>query len=75
MLDVKGENNGQIVLIVDDNADNLQVLFQTLQPLSCKVLIAKSGQQALKIAHQVNPAVILLDIMMPEIDGYEVYDD
>ena len=60
------------VLIVDDNATNLQVLFQTLDGRGYNLLVAKNGETALKIAEKAKPDLILLDIMMPDIDGYEV---
>jgi len=60
------------ILLVDDNPANLQVLFQTLGTLGCKLLIAKNGEGALAIAHKARPDLILLDIMMPGIDGFEV---
>lgn len=60
------------ILLVDDNPTNLQVLFQTLEGVGCKLLIAKNGSGALTIAGKARPDLILLDIMMPDIDGYEV---
>ena len=59
------------ILLVDDNSTNLQVLFQTLDGRGYKLFIAKSGEDALKTARTTQPALILLDIMMPGIDGYE----
>ena len=60
------------VLLVDDNTTNLQLLHETLDGLGYKLLIAKNGQTALAIAQKAGPSLILLDIMMPEMDGYEV---
>ena len=60
------------VLLVDDTPENLQVLMETLKPLGHKLLAAKCGEQALKIARRSRPALILLDVMMPEMDGFEV---
>ena len=60
------------VLLVDDNTTNLQLLHETLDGLGYKLLIAKNGQSALSIAQKAGPSLILLDIMMPEMDGYEV---
>ena len=69
-----GNNNSdsESILLVDDNPTNLQVLFQTLSGVGCKLLIAKNGHGALTIAGKALPDLILLDIMMPDIDGYEV---
>jgi putative two-component system response regulator len=60
------------VLLVDDNTTNLQLLHETLDGLGYKLLIAKNGRAALTIAQKARPSIILLDIMMPEMDGYEV---
>jgi phosphoserine phosphatase RsbU/P len=60
------------VLLVDDQPANLQVLLETLGSLGCKLLVAKSGEAALAIVQKARPDLILLDIMMPGIDGFEV---
>lgn len=60
------------ILLVDDNPTNLQVLFQTLDGRGYNLLVAKNGEIALNIARKALPNLILLDIMMPGIDGYEV---
>jgi len=60
------------ILLVDDNPTNLQVLFQTLEGRGYNLLVAKDGETALSVARKGLPALILLDIMMPGIDGYEV---
>ncbi len=64
--------DGESILLVDDNPTNLQVLYQCLEGVGCKLLIAKDGELALSIAARALPDLILLDIMMPGIDGYEV---
>lgn len=62
----------QRVLIVDDSADNIQVLMGLLKD-EYKLIAATSGEKALTLANQQPPPdLILLDIMMPEMDGYEV---
>ena len=60
------------ILLVDDNPTNLQVLLQTLNGRGYKLLIAKNGESALRIAAKAKPALALLDIMMPDMDGYQV---
>ena len=60
------------ILLVDDNTTNLQLLHETLDGQGYRLLIAKNGKTALAIARKANPDLILLDIMMPEMDGYEV---
>jgi putative two-component system response regulator len=66
------QENETKILLVDDNTTNLQLLHETLDGLGYRLLIAKDGKTALTIAHKANPSLILLDIMMPEMDGYEV---
>jgi sigma-B regulation protein RsbU (phosphoserine phosphatase) len=65
-------NEDESLLLVDDNPTNLQVLYQTLETTGCKLLVAKNGETALSIAQKASPNLILLDIMMPGIDGFEV---
>lgn len=60
------------VLLVDDNAQNLKVLYETLKDRGYHLLIANDGQKALTLAYRHKPEVILLDIMMPDLDGYQV---
>jgi sigma-B regulation protein RsbU (phosphoserine phosphatase) len=60
------------ILLVDDQPANLQLLSQTLESLGSKLLFAKNGESALAIAQKAHPDLILLDIMMPGIDGFEV---
>lgn len=60
------------VLIVDDDATNLNVLHSLLKD-EYRTLVAINGKKALELARSARPPdVILLDIMMPEMDGYEV---
>jgi diguanylate cyclase (GGDEF)-like protein len=60
------------VLIVDDNSKNLQVLADILRSQNYKVAMARDGAKALKFVNRMIPDLILLDIMMPETDGFEV---
>jgi CheY-like chemotaxis protein/DNA-binding CsgD family transcriptional regulator len=64
--------NSDVVLIVDDVPDNLSVLHDALDESGYTVLIATSGEAALKRAQQALPDVVLLDAMMPGMDGFEV---
>ncbi|MBT8439164.1 MAG: sigma-54-dependent Fis family transcriptional regulator [Gammaproteobacteria bacterium] len=59
------------ILIVDDNPTNLLVLTQTLEELNYPISMAHSGEEALELAQNQPPSLILLDIMMPGMDGYE----
>lgn len=63
--------NRPVVLIVDDTPDNLAFLSDTLQANGYAVLVALSGEAALKCLSRVTPDVVLLDAMMPAMDGFE----
>jgi phosphoserine phosphatase RsbU/P len=60
------------VLVVDDSPVNLQVLVRTLHGSGHRILAARNGLTALEIARRARPDLMLLDVMMPEIDGFEV---
>ena len=62
----------EIVLIVDDIPENLSLLHDALDEAGYTVLVATNGEAALQRAHQSLPDVILLDALMPGIDGFEV---
>jgi DNA-binding response OmpR family regulator len=64
--------NADVVLIVDDVPENLSVLHDALDEAGYKVLVATNGEAALARARQALPDIILLDAMMPGIDGFEV---
>jgi signal transduction histidine kinase len=59
------------VLVVDDRPDNLLAVEAVLDPLDVEVVRANSGKEALRHLLTADVAVILLDVMMPELDGYE----
>jgi len=63
---------GKTVLIVDDDARNLFSLTKALEQQQMVIQQASDGKEALELLKTSVPDVILLDIMMPEIDGYEV---
>jgi sigma-B regulation protein RsbU (phosphoserine phosphatase) len=60
------------ILVVDDNPVNLQVLVRTLDGSGHRILAARDGPSALAIAKRARPELILLDVMMPGQDGFEV---
>ena len=60
------------VIIVDDNPVNLDVLKRNLETLNCLVATANDGEQAMHLLEVESFDLMLLDIMMPEVDGYEV---
>ncbi len=68
---MKPENAKSIVFIVDDNPTNLHLLVDALSPEGFDVSAAKTGEEALKQVEEVNPDIILLDVIMPGIDGFE----
>jgi signal transduction histidine kinase len=59
------------ILVVDDNPTNLKVLLDSLKELGFKTLVARSGEAAIRQVEYAKPDVILLDVMMPGIDGFE----
>lgn len=61
----------ETILVVDDNPTNIQVLFDILSEIGYRVAIAKSGEAALQRLQSYHPDIILLDVMMPGIDGFE----
>ena len=59
------------ILIVDDTAANIQALSSTLKDKGYQISVATNGRQALEVAKRMRPDLILLDVMMPEMDGFE----
>ena len=64
------KNNG-VVLIVDDDPDAISMLNAALSEANMTALVALSGEQALTIARRIRPDLILMDAMMPGMDGFE----
>jgi two-component system, cell cycle response regulator len=69
-----GEAPGEtaLILVVDDNPDNLEIISTRLRFRGYDVLVAERGEEAITKVHEEAPDLILLDIMMPDMDGYEV---
>lgn len=65
-------STGQLILIVDDIEQNIMVLSHILRNAGYNVIAAFSGQNALKLVEKRRPDMILLDIMMPEMNGFDV---
>ena len=65
------DNHSSEVLIVDDNLRNLQVMGTILRDRGYRIALAKSGKEGIRMAQKTHPDLILLDIMMPEMDGFE----
>ncbi|MBU4427577.1 MAG: two-component system response regulator [Proteobacteria bacterium] len=60
------------ILVVDDEDRNLRVMEAFLIPLGYEVILARDGEEAFKKVQEIPPDVILLDVMMPKMDGFEV---
>jgi CheY-like chemotaxis protein len=60
------------ILIIDDDIDTLKLVGMMLQKQGYQIIAAANGEQGLTQAEAENPDIILLDVMMPEMDGYEV---
>lgn len=63
---------GTSILLVDDNPQNLELLQAYLEELPCKVVLAEDGDEALRAVEKSHPDLILLDIMMPRMSGFQV---
>ena len=60
------------ILLVDDSVQNLRLLGNMLREKNYQIALAQNGKEGLQLAAKILPDLILLDIMMPELDGYEV---
>ena len=60
------------VLVVDDTAENRAVLKDMLGPLGFQIVEAKNGREGVRMAAETSPALVLLDLVMPEMDGFEM---
>ena len=70
-MNLKANSSGKI-LIVDDNPNNLKVLYTYLKKAGFEVLVAEDGESGIEAVQHSQPELILLDVMMPGIDGFEV---
>ena len=68
---MRPRETGDIVLVVDDSPDTLRMLTDALEDAGMTVLVAIEGAQALAIVAKITPDVILMDAVMPSIDGFE----
>ena len=60
-----------VILIVDDKPANLSVLFEFLADANFQILVAEDSEGAIQTAKYAAPDLILLDVLMPEVDGFE----
>ena len=68
---VNDKTDGRTVLVVDDHDDIRQLMRMSLQMNGCSVVEAVNGKEAVELASQVSPGLILMDLSMPVLDGYE----
>jgi two-component system response regulator VicR len=69
---VMSDKNLPPILVVDDNHDNAEIIRQYLEIRGYPITVAHDGDEALSLFETVRPAVVLLDVMMPGRDGWEV---
>jgi two-component system cell cycle response regulator len=60
------------ILLVDDNAQNLELMQAFLEELPCKIQTAADGQEAIEMIERSCPDLLILDVMMPRMSGFEV---
>lgn len=60
------------IMIVEDNPSNLKLFKLVLEPINCEIVEAYDGIQALEVAEESMPDIILMDIQIPRLDGLEV---
>jgi DNA-binding response OmpR family regulator len=68
---MRARDASEIVLVVDDSPDTLRMLTDALEEAGMTVLVALEGSQALAIVTKITPDVILMDAVMPSMDGFE----
>ncbi|MBO5733258.1 MAG: response regulator, partial [Clostridia bacterium] len=64
--------NNQRILVVDDDRNICEIIRLYLEKEGFEVIIAYDGQQALELFKEKTPSVVLLDVMMPKMDGFQV---
>jgi len=72
MIESNDKNEKNIILIVDDIPENVQILGSILKNQGYSFAFAESGQETFEILKKIIPDLILLDIMLPDIDGFEI---
>ncbi|MEW5975542.1 MAG: HD domain-containing phosphohydrolase [Acidobacteriota bacterium] len=68
----KGFDRTFKILVADDQPENLELMLEILKSSRCIAFVARTGREALERALEVEPDLVLLDVMMPEMSGYEV---
>ncbi|TXD38095.1 response regulator [Lujinxingia vulgaris] len=72
--EIELNENAKLVLIIDDDRDTRGVLKRTLERVGHTVVCARDGREGLRLASEVRPDVITLDVMMPRMDGWTVLE-
>ncbi len=70
-MNQKPVNDAPTILVVDDNPNNIKIVALIMSALKYKIVIATNGEQAIEMVKQTRPDLILMDVMMPKIDGFE----
>ena len=70
--DVTQAMPGSTILVIDDDAEACEIIRRFLEKDGLNVVTAFSGEQGLRLAHEIQPAAITLDVMMPDMDGWSV---
>ena len=68
---MKKSSRKRTILAVDDKLENLKVLIRYLQDSGFELMVAQSGEETLNHVERIIPDIILLDVLMPGIDGFE----
>jgi two-component system alkaline phosphatase synthesis response regulator PhoP len=71
-MTIEANTDKSVVLVVDDNIQNLELILACLEDVECRTLSATDGFEALELVKKDRPDLILLDVMMPKISGFEV---
>jgi signal transduction histidine kinase len=71
-LRVSAETHSATILIIDDTPMNLRVIVESLEGHGYRIVVATRGEEALKRASYVQPDLVLLDVMMPDLNGFEI---
>ncbi len=68
----KDKRTKPVIMVVDDNQQNLELLQAYLEDMDCKTVPARDGLEALELIAKKAPDLVLLDVMMPKMSGFEV---
>jgi CheY-like chemotaxis protein len=70
--DIQQATPGSTILVIDDDADACEIIRRFLEKDGFNIVTAFSGEQGLRLAHEIQPAAITLDVLMPDMDGWSV---